>query len=252
MAIQRALLLIADIGGYTRFMNIHRFSLTHAQDIVGQLLESIIDAAEPAFTVAKLEGDAVFLYCLLPDTTSKTAASLTSRVRSMRLSFTTRQQLLEVDQVCNCDACTKVSDLKLKFVAHQGEIAFQKVKRFSELAGMDVIVLHRLLKNSVPVPEYVLMTQAVAEHLDAELRTFALPIEENLEGVGPTQLQYLDLEELGKVDLPALRPSFWRRWLAWAALTVRGVPYFLGLKKPCVGFRHLEEATGGLLPPGHD
>jgi hypothetical protein len=237
MAIRRALLLIADIGGYTRFMNVHRFSLTHAQDIVGQLLESIIDAAEPMFTVAKLEGDAVFLYALVSDTSPKTNADLTSRVRAMRLSFNTRQQLLEVDQVCNCDACTKVSDLKLKFVAHEGEIAFQKVKRFSELAGMDVIVLHRLLKNSVPVAEYVLMTEAVAARLEPALLAFTKPHAEDLEGVGHTELRYLDLAELGQLVPQSLRVT----------LTLRGIPYFLGLKKPCAGFRHLEEATSGLL-----
>jgi hypothetical protein len=30
----RMLLLIADIGGYTRFMTVHRINLTHAQVIV--------------------------------------------------------------------------------------------------------------------------------------------------------------------------------------------------------------------------
>jgi class 3 adenylate cyclase len=44
MAIQPTFLLIADIAGYTRFMKLHRWSLVHAQDIVAQLLEAVIDA----------------------------------------------------------------------------------------------------------------------------------------------------------------------------------------------------------------
>ena len=62
--------------------------------------------------------------------------------------------------MCTCDGCTQAGELKLKFVAHVGEVAFQKVKRYTELAGVDVILVHRLLKNSVPIPEYVLMTDA--------------------------------------------------------------------------------------------
>jgi len=37
----------------------------------------------------------------------------------------------------------------------------QKVKRLTELAGVDVIVVHRMLKNAVPVPEYLLIRLAV-------------------------------------------------------------------------------------------
>ena len=64
MAVERAVLLIADIGGYTRFMKVHRVNLSHAQYVVAQLLEAVIDAAEPRFKLAKLEGDAAFFYAL--------------------------------------------------------------------------------------------------------------------------------------------------------------------------------------------
>ena len=64
MQVQRALLLIADIGGYTRFMKVHRINLAHAQYVVGRLLEAVIDAARPRFKLAKLEGDAAFFYAL--------------------------------------------------------------------------------------------------------------------------------------------------------------------------------------------
>ena len=53
----RAFLLIADIGGYTRFMSVHRVNLAHAQDVVAQLLESVIDGAGRALGLAQLEGD---------------------------------------------------------------------------------------------------------------------------------------------------------------------------------------------------
>ena len=62
----RALLLIADIGGYTRFMRLHRMSLVHAQDNTTRLLEATIDAA-PRLELAGIEGDAAFLYVPQPE-----------------------------------------------------------------------------------------------------------------------------------------------------------------------------------------
>ena len=58
--------MIADIGGYTPFMRLHRMSLAHAQDVVARLLEAMIDAA-PGLALLEAEGDAAFLYRWTPD-----------------------------------------------------------------------------------------------------------------------------------------------------------------------------------------
>ena len=42
--VERALLLIADIGGYTEYMSTHRMSLAHAEVNTARLLEAVIDA----------------------------------------------------------------------------------------------------------------------------------------------------------------------------------------------------------------
>lgn len=87
MAIERAVLVIADIGRYTRFMREHKFSLAHAQDTVAQLLEAVIDAARP-LKVAKLEGDAAFLYAPLKREQDVTA--LAERIPAIRAAFENR------------------------------------------------------------------------------------------------------------------------------------------------------------------
>lgn len=61
MSSARALLLIADIGGYTDYMGSHRMSLAHAEVNTGRLLETVIDAA-PDLELIEIEGDAAFLY----------------------------------------------------------------------------------------------------------------------------------------------------------------------------------------------
>src|SRR5262245_16313381 len=123
----RAFLLIADIGGYTRFMKVHRVNLAHAQDVVAQLLESLIDSAGGGLKLAKLEGDAAFFYATLPDSTSGDQATferLSRAIADIRHGFLARREQLTIDRLCSCDGCVQAGSLRLKFVAHLGEIAF--------------------------------------------------------------------------------------------------------------------------------
>ena len=245
----RALLLIADIGGYTRFMTVHRINLTHAQQVVARLLEAIIDAAKP-FHLAKLEGDAAFFYWKLKDTpTPGELDELPARVAAIRRAFLETRGDLDINRVCTCDGCVQAGQLTLKFVAHQGEVAVQKVKRHSELAGVDVIFVHRLLKNSVPIREYALMSEAVYEQLAEPLKSLATPQKEHLEGLGEVDTRYVDLTAV-EVGTIAVRPSRLRAWQSWLKTTWRSLPYFLGLKKPCEGFKNLGEVMPSALPAG--
>ena len=54
----RSLLLIADIGGYTTFMRLHRMSLAHSQDVTGRLLNAVVESSP--MPMVELEGDAAF------------------------------------------------------------------------------------------------------------------------------------------------------------------------------------------------
>jgi hypothetical protein len=236
MAIEKALLLIADIGGYTRFMKQHRFSLAHAQDTIAQLLEVVIDAAS-GFKLAKLEGDAAFFYLVGED-----FKTLPRKVSNIRRAFLARRQRLEIDRMCSCDGCLQVGELTLKFVTHSGEVAFQKVKQFTELAGVDVILVHRMLKNDVPVREYVLMTHPVLEQLEPELRQRGHGLEHDFEGMGRTATHYFDLDELAPA-LPQAAPSLPRKLWRKLTMELRSLPFVLGLKEPCQDFRNVEIVT---------
>ncbi len=61
MEVKRLALVLADISGYTQFVNRHKMSLLHAEQIITDLLEAVIDQAEYPLQVSKLEGDAVFV-----------------------------------------------------------------------------------------------------------------------------------------------------------------------------------------------
>lgn len=243
----RTLLVIADIGGYTRFMKVHRVNLAHAQTIIASLLEAVIDGAEPTLTLAKLEGDAAFFYAKLPQKTSGKDAmtSFTSVVTKIRRHFLERQVEFEAERLCNCDSCIQAKQLTLKFVAHIGEVAFQKVKHLTELAGVDVIFVHRLLKNSVPIPEYVLMSSAVFDHIEPDLKAYGKPIQEDLEGLGAVDTHYIDFKEIARDRPEMVERSFFAKFVAWFKLTLRSIPFFVGARKSCEGFRNFP----GIEPP---
>jgi class 3 adenylate cyclase len=237
MVVERVFLLIADIGGYTRFMSTHRVSLGHAQEIIGILLEVVMDAAS-MFKVSKIEGDAVFMYRRLPPSETPDVAAYAQQVQQIRRAFLARQQFMAANRLCNCDSCVQVSELRLKFVSHLGEAAFHRIGRFEELAGVDVILVHRLLKNSVPVSEYFLMTESILEHLSPDLKELALPRDEALEGLGTVRTHYLDLSTEAS-QVPPVRPAWNQKLWQWLKISSRAVPVMVGLKKPCLGFQHI-------------
>jgi class 3 adenylate cyclase len=241
----RALLVIADIGGYTRFMKVHRINLAHAQYIVARLLEAVIDGAGRKLKLAKLEGDAAFFYASAPVAAEDAKRALVS----IRRAFLRRRDEMSVNRLCSCDGCTQAGDLKLKFVAHVGEVAFQKVKRYTELAGVDVILVHRLLKNSVPLSEYVLMSDTMHESIAPALEKNAVELEQDLEGLGTAKTHYLELDDLSGRSPSEIAPSFFAKLFGWLSMTIRSIPYFLGAKKSCEGFRNMEEILP--LPTPH-
>jgi class 3 adenylate cyclase len=224
-ATQRALLLIADIGGYTRFMT--RISLAHAQVVIARLLESILDATNAPFQLSKLEGDAAFFYA----TGNQSPQVLADQVVRMHTAFHQRRATEMTSLFCPCLGCKEAPELKLKFVAHVGEVAVQKIKQMTELAGVDVIVVHRLLKNAVPVPEYVLMTEPL--YRDAgQLWASAKNLEHEFEELGKIQTFFVGVDQLPAAAPAPARGSRWRGILEQLRIIIRGLPYVLGVRRP--------------------
>jgi hypothetical protein len=242
MAIRRAVLLIADIGGYTRYMHWNRMHLAHAQLTVAALLESVIDAGK-GLKLAKLEGDAAFFWA--PEGNAK--ALVSDGLSRMRQAFLARRERMKKDDFCDCESCAQLDNLSLKFVAHQGEVAEQRVKRHVELAGVDVILVHRMLKNQVPVLEYVLMTDPVAQCLDESVRQLCKPLTHDFEGIGQTSTHYIDLST-SEVPLTVRERSTSGRLGGKLMFEVSTLPFVLGIKEACAGFRNLGRGTTEVPP----
>lgn len=159
MELKHVALAIADIGGYTRFIRLHKTTLLHAEEIISQLLETIVDRASFPLTLNKLEGDAALLYAEMGETEAAAARDIAHQVTAFFSAFHEKIKQLSGDRAnCPCDACQHILDLRLKAVLHHGVVAIRKIRQFEELTGEDVILAHRLLKNSVAKPEYILMS----------------------------------------------------------------------------------------------
>ena len=175
------LLIIADIGGYTRYMTANAKTLAHSQTIITELIQAIVKEAELPLEIAKLEGDAVFLYSRRPKDTSRwteTRAEISVKLLDFFEFFREKLDELGRSTTCTCHACAHIEKLRLKVVVHSGEALFHRVMHFNELAGVDVIIVHRLLKNSVKAEEYLLLTEAAAKELQfPEMIAFKASVE---------------------------------------------------------------------------
>jgi len=174
-------LLIADISGYTQFMLSHRKALAHSQMIVAGLMETLMAQAEPPLRIVELEGDAVFLYADRTDdeaSWSEKSAYLVDRIQRFFEVFDHRLAELAAYSICRCDACANLQQLELKVVAHAGEALLNQVGDFSVLSGVDVIAVHRMLKNSREDERYVLLSESAKEALGTPAD---VPIEESIE-----------------------------------------------------------------------
>lgn len=164
--VEQGYLVIADIGGYTRYLQ--AVELEHAHDVLADLIGVVADTVGATLTVDKLEGDAVLAH----RSRDLSADQLVGLVRATYFAFKRRQRDIGHNTSCSCRACTTVPDLDLKFVVHHGEFVERKMARSRELVGADVILVHRLLKNTVTdktgLRAYALLTEACVDQVDLD------------------------------------------------------------------------------------
>jgi class 3 adenylate cyclase len=190
MELKTVALVITDISGYSEFVKFHKTSLLHAEEIISQLLEAVIDKADHPLTLNKLEGDAALLYAELGGAEEAGVRDVVRQVQTFFTAFRAKiQDLSDCRMKCRCDACQQILGLKLKAILHKGEVAFKKIRQFDELAGQEVILAHRLLKNTVPSHEYILMTEPVYVLIGELAQSREELREEHYKGLDPVRIK---------------------------------------------------------------
>ena len=149
-------LLLADISGYTGFVvgveQAHGVDFSGGippgYELLGALLDAVMSGVQPEFSIAKLEGDAVFAVAPT-DTLDGHGDALIDQLQSVYQAFTMRRTEAQPKEDHVCAACSVVGNLDLKMVLHRGQTVRQAVGTHTELLGPAVNVAHRLLKNDI-------------------------------------------------------------------------------------------------------
>ena len=191
---ERACLLIADISGYSSYLA--GVELDHAQDILADLIGTVVTSLRPDFKLAKLEGDAAFVFA---PAERIDGSLLLDTIERCYFGFRRRRRDVRQATACECSACTRIPDLDLKFVVHHGQVLRQRIAGREELLGSDVILVHRLLKNSIVeqtgVEAYAAFSQTCIEAMGIEPEPLGMaPHAETIEHIGEVTLWVHDLE----------------------------------------------------------
>lgn len=205
-----ASLVILDISGYTRFITHREISLVHAEQIITQLVEAVIDCAEHPLQVNKLEGDAALLYAETANDQPQAFADVVAQLGSLFDAFDRARASIGTQRSqCPCDACTAIASLDLKAFVHAGDILIKQVRQFEELAGEPVIFAHRLMKNSVNKKRYVLISEAFIRSCGRQIVSGTTQIEQ-VDGFGECSLVLIEpalLPRLPGRQPPAMKPA---------------------------------------------
>jgi hypothetical protein len=198
-------LLLADISGYTSFLT--GVEQAHGVDfsagipagyeVLGALLDAVVDGVQPTFDIAKLEGDAVFAVAPAEGLDGQGEAVL-HRLRTAYTAFyAVREDRKQSATDHICTACPVVANLDLKMVLHRGQAVRQTVGANPELLGPAVNLAHRLLKNSIQsrlgYPAYMFVTDAAAAGLG--LAGLGVEHQEDYPDAGHVQGRVIEVRE---------------------------------------------------------
>lgn len=156
-----ALIFIPDMNGFTGYISKTDIRIT--KKVIPALLEEIISANSLNLRMAEIQGDAVLFYRIGEPPAPH---ELVAQSKQIFLAFS--QKLEELSKELPHMPISLPESLGIKIVAHFGKIGLTKIRGFVKLIGQDVIIAHRLLKNSTQADEYLLMTEQYASRFSQE------------------------------------------------------------------------------------
>src|SRR5438034_2111017 len=197
--IEDGALVLADISGFTAFVT--ATELEHGPPIIAALLEEVMGQLSPPLEIQEVEGDAVF--ALGPDRALEPPGRLLAALDQAFVAFKARQREMQADQSCSCGVCRSVGSLDLKIVVHHGRFLRQLVGGRGQVAGVNVILAHQLLKNDLGKRAYLLFTEAALRWigLDAMRPDLAVHVE-RYEHLGDVRCFVRELTDPARLTAP--------------------------------------------------
>lgn len=161
--ISNCLMCLPDLTGFTKFIS--DADINFSGKVIPTILKSIINGNRSEFKVGEVEGDAILFYTFEP------FPSLQQLYDQSLHFFTTFQEGLKEIEKEYPDEYRKylsAGKLGLKVVLHSGLTTDEKIETRTKLIGEDVIIAHRLLKNSVSENEYILLSESLLSTYEEE------------------------------------------------------------------------------------
>ncbi len=155
MAATPTLICIPDISGFTEFMSDTEIDLS--AKVITSLLNKVIYANEIGLKLSEIEGDAVLFYKHgeLPS-----LEDLINQCKHFYIQFYNQLDALYKKYKSHSESENIPEMLGLKIILHHGEeISSVAIGKNIKLMGEDVITAHRLLKNKIPISEYILLSE---------------------------------------------------------------------------------------------
>lgn len=155
------LFCIPDLTGFTKFITSTDDTL-FSQKVISNVLNKLIGSNILALSVAEIEGDAIFFY------RSGRLPAISKVAKQCKILFETFNNVIDSYQKSDPENHNKYlanNQLGIKIIIHFGHINTTKIKGRTKLMGEDVILAHKLLKNSVAIPSYILLTDKYLEKL---------------------------------------------------------------------------------------
>ncbi len=212
---QHGLLVLADISGFTSF--VAQAELEHAHDILGELLELLVNRLTPTFGLVEIEGDAV--YVSAPEASVPRGETLLELYESTYAAFKDRVEAVRRRTTCTCNACRLMPTLDVKFITTCGDYIVQSIAGSNKPVGSAVNLVHRLSKNHVAEATgwraYALFTEAALTHSCISPDGMHLQVE-TYEHLGTVNTYCLDLLSRYRKMVEARRIFVSREEADWA------------------------------------
>jgi hypothetical protein len=123
-------------------------------------MEAMIKEERMPLDISSVEGDAIFMYAQKKNELQWVLEKemIATTIEGFIHAFYGKLRELIGTNNCGCEFCGDLPSLKLKVVVHYGEAMIDNLGPFTTLNGVDVIIAHRLLKNSLS-GDYILVTK---------------------------------------------------------------------------------------------
>lgn len=190
-----AFFCVPDITGFTKFIT--SADINFSRSVISGILAKIVKANLLKMEVAEIEGDAVFFYKAgrLP-----AFKQICKQCDFFFKEFYSYLNEIKAKDEENYNLYFSGGQIGLKIIIHHGRVIKTRIQGRTKLIGEDVIIAHKLLKNTVEEDEYILLSEKYLKKIRFKTTDTLfdwgrlIPCKETYEHIGEVKCYYLPVD----------------------------------------------------------